>query len=512
LIPALVLAGALAAAPSLSQAERSFATFLDADDRARAEPTARHVARRDLRAAAARAELDRVDPKTLPAGDLRALEIMRRALEPHASMSDALSESVYSAYGIAAQSIPWRGETLDRLTILGRLATEPDRERRKSLFLALTPVWTSVAGTSPATSPYAKLVAAHAETWSQAPERSPFVQKAREWGLTPQELEAWLVRVLEAWRDAAATETRVEPWDWYYQTGAADRAFAATLPLPVMLAAVERYYDGLGASPKALHLTLDLAPRPGKDPVAFTDFLRHGRLEGGRWRSAKLRISASYRTGGLGNLYELMHEMGHAAHIAAIRGRPAFADWPDSDVLTEALADVLGVTAYEPAWQRRYLGAAGEPDDLLRSRLSATMLDVAWALLEMRAHRDPAADPSAIWAELTSRYLGIVPHPELAWWAMRGQLIDAPGYMTNYALGAILTEALRDRVKELRGNDAFASPTPELYVWLSDRLYCFGLARPSRDVVADFLGGRVSPEPLVRRITEIALAFPGGSR
>jgi hypothetical protein len=512
LIPTLVLAGALAAAPSLSRSERSFAEFLDADDRARAEPTTRHVARRDTRAAVARDELARVDPDALPPGDLRALQVMRRALEPRASTSDALTGSIYKAYGEAAQSIAWRGETLDRLTILGRLAAEPDRERRKSLFLALTPVWTSMAGTSPKASPYAKLVAANVQTWSRAPERSPFTQKAREWGLTPQELEGWLVRVLEAWREAAAPESPVEPWDWYYATGAADRAFADTLSLPVMLAAAERYYDGLGASRKALHLNLDLAPRPGKDPVAFTDFVRHGHFEGGRWQSAKLRISASYRTGGLGNLYELMHEMGHAAHIAAIRGRPAFADWPDSDVLTEALADVLGVTAYEPAWQRRYLDAAGEPNTLLRSRLSGTMLDVAWALLEMRAHRDPTADPSAIWAELTSHYLGIVPHPELPWWAMRGQLIDAPGYMTNYALGAILTEALRDRVKELRGDGAFVSPTPELYAWLSERLYRFGLARPSSEVVEDFLGCKVSPDPLVRRITEIALAFPAGSR
>ena len=507
-----MLAGALATAPSLSQAERSFASFLDADDRARAKPTARHVARRDTGAAMARDELGRIDPKTLPPGDLRALEVMRRALEPHTSTSDALTERVYKAYGDAAQSVVWRGESLDRLTILGRLAAEPDRERRKSLFLALTPVWTSMAGTSPETSPYAKLVAAHVASWSQAPEQSPFTKKALEWGLTPEELEAWLVRVLEAWRDAAAPKSPLEPWDWYYATGAADRAFADTLSLPVVRAAVERYYDGLGASAKALHLTLDLAPRPGKDPVAYTDFLRHGRFERGRWRPAKLRISASYRTGGFGNLSELMHEMGHAAHIAAIRGRPAFADWPDSDVLTEALADMLGVTAYEPAWQRRYLGAAGEPDDLLRSRLAGTMLDVAWALLELRAHRDPGMDPSAIWAELTSRYLGIVPHPELAWWAMRGQLIDSPGYMTNYALGAIITEALRGRVKELRGDAAFVSPSPELYVWLSDRLYRFGLARPSSEVVEDFLGGPVSPDPLVRRITEIALAFPSRSR
>jgi len=267
-----------------------------------------------------------------------------------------------------------------------------------------------------------------------------------------------------------------------------------------MIAAAVRYDDDLGASPKPLGIALDLLPTRGKDPVAFTDFVRHGQYENGRWRRGEFRVSASYRAGGLGNLYELMHELGHGVHIAAIRTRPAFCDWPDSDVLTEALADMLGVTAYEPAWQRRYIGAEATPSGSSRARLAGTMLDVAWALFELKAHRDPDADSSAIWAEITSQYLGIVAHKDLPWWALRGQLIDAPYYMTNYALGAIVTEALRARVRELRGAEAFASPTPALYAWLSDRLYRYGLARPSREVVLDFLGGPLTPDPLLEAI------------
>jgi Zn-dependent M32 family carboxypeptidase len=138
----------------------------------------------------------------------------------------------------------------------------------------------------------------------------------------------------------------------------------------------------------------------------------------------------------------------------------------------------------------------------MRARLAGTMLDFAWALLEMRAHRDPAADPSALWADITSRYLGIAAHPDVPWWAMRGQLIDAPGYMTNYALGAILTEALRARVRALRGPDAFEAPSPALYGWLSERLYRYGLERSSREVVLDFLGGPLTPEPFLSAISK----------
>ena len=49
--------------------------------------------------------------------------------------------------------------------------------------------------------------------------------------------------------------------------------------------------------------------------------------------------------------------------------------------------------------------------------------------------RSREADPNAVWTDITSRYLHVIPHPELAWWAVRVQLVDKPGYMVNYGLG-----------------------------------------------------------------------------
>ena len=497
----LLIAGTLVAASPLADTERAFISFRVADDRARLEPSAHHERLRRSRAVRCLALLDRVDASLLTDEDGRAAAAIRRALSPEAEAGDAFTRSVYEAFGRAAEAIPFEAERLDRLTILARLAAEPDAKRRRSLFMALQPIWASIAGNSGEASPYRGLMTRRREVWTKRSDGSPFDRKAREWGLAPDELESWLTSVLSAWRDAAVSGPPIEPWDWYYVNGAADRALASRLPLQEMIAAATRYDDDLGASPKRLGVALDLTPRRGKDPVAFTDFVRRGQYENGAWRRGVFRVSASYRAGGLLNLYELMHEMGHGVHIAAIRARPAFCDWPDSDVLTEALADVFGVEAYEPAWERRYLGAEATSPEARRARLAGTMLDVAWALLEMRAHRDPASDPSVLWAEITSRYLGIAAHPELPWWALRGQLIDAPGYMTNYALGAILTEALRDRVRFLRGADAFAAPSPALYDWLSERLYRFGLARSSREVVLDFLGGPLTPGPLLNAIS-----------
>ena len=109
--------------------------------------------------------------------------------------------------------------------------------------------------------------------------------------------------------------------------------------------------------------------------------------------------------------------------------------------------------------------------------------------------REPGADPNVVWAELTHDYLHIRRHPELSWWAMRGQLVDAPGYMVNYAAGAILIAAIRARIQAAHG--PFLEGDASWYGWIAPRLYRFGLERPAREVLEAFLGGPVSPAALL---------------
>jgi hypothetical protein len=110
-------------------------------------------------------------------------------------------------------------------------------------------------------------------------------------------------------------------------------------------------------------------------------------------------------------------------------------------------------------------------------------------------HAAPGGDPNQVWSDITSRYLHVVPHPELSWWAMRGQLVDLPGYMMNYAVGAIIIADVRARAKAERG--PFADD-PGWYAWMSERLYRYGLERPSREVLEGFLGRPISPGALLR--------------
>jgi hypothetical protein len=321
-------------------------------------------------------------------------------------------------------------------------------------------------------------------------------------GVDPAELRQWLLALLEAWRDALPDE-QIEPWDWQWIHGRASRTLQAAAPLSSFRYVNDRFYADLGADPAWLNVKYDLAPRAGKDPVAFTTFGRRPRPGPGTGDPGQPWVFATYTEGGLGNLAELLHETGHAAHIAAIRTRPAFNDWPDSDIFTEGIADLAAWDLWTPAWQRRYLKIAAGAQDSLREKLAPVMLDIAWSLFELQMLERADADPNAVWTRLTSEYLRIRPHPELSWWAVRGQLVDAPGYMLNYAAGAVLVADLRARLA------ASGISGEDWYDEVSRLLYRFGLERDSASVIRDFLGRPPSPQALLEEIR--ALAQPDDS-
>jgi hypothetical protein len=409
---------------------------------------------------------------------------------------DSLKRRAYACYGWAQHHVDVGGERMDRLSVLGLLARTDDREARHRLFLALEPVWRSMHADGGPASPFRQIVALTA----RRPGPAAAQVRARALGIEPDTLERWLVAMLEAWR-AGAPDSLIEPWDWHYQGGAASRRLSPRIPQGRLVELNAEVFRALGADPDSLNIRYDLAPREGKTPVAFTTFGRRARRAGGTWQPAEPWIFATYRTGGLDNLNELLHETGHAIHIAAVRTRPAFADWPDSDPFTEGLADAIALDVYEPAWQQRWLGDTASTADALRGRYAGIVLDVAWALFEIRTQRDPSADPSEVWSSLAHEYLRIRPHPELPWWAMRGQLIDLPGYMLNYAAGSIIVAAIREQIRSQHG--PFVTGDPAWYGWVAPRLFRYGLERPSREVIEEFLGGPLRPDAILRDMARL---------
>lgn len=403
-----------------------------------------------------------------------------------------LKDRIYDCYSQAARHVSFEGGSYDRLTILEMAGRAEDPVRRRQLFLALEPVFRSVNGDNGAASPYRAMLPLSAAEWAKS---SPIARNLVALGIAPEKLEPWLISILEAWREATAG-AELEPWDYEYQGYAGGRGLAGRLPVERLKPLNDAFYRSLGADVDALHVHYDLEAREGKTAVAFTDFGARPRLRNGAWTTGEPWVFATYGAGGLGNLGELLHETGHAVHIAAIRTRPAYADWPDSDTFTEALADLVALDAYEPAWQRAWLGAEASLKDSLHTKYASIVLDVAWGVFEVRMHRNPSADPNRVWTGLTRDYLHVRPHPELSWWARRGQLVDSPGYMMNYALGAIITADLRARCQELRG--PFSKSDAGYYAWLSERIYRFGQEKSSRAVIEDFLGRPLAPDAIIK--------------
>jgi hypothetical protein len=420
---------------------------------------------------------------------------------------EILRRRVEACFAATASSLSVGGETLSRLQILARLSREPDPLARRRLFMGLEPLWRTVDGDGITASPYRVIVRESADAWAAG--QSRVAQNARGLGVEPAAVETWATTILAAWRAAVveparrAGEAPVEPWDWWWRAGASQRALSASMPLEAVLRTNRLAYQALGADLDELNVHFDLSPRETRPPIptAFTAFgSRPRRLADGTWSPGRPVVVATLLDGGLTELEELIHETGHAIHIAGIRTRPAFTDWPDADAFTEAIADLVAMDIWEPAWQRRWMPDGVSIPEILsiRCRYADVALDAAWTLFEIRQRRDPARLPNDTWTDITSTWLGIARHPEWSWWALRGQLVQDPGGMSDYAIGAVLTAAIRDAIRGARGDSATGDSG--WYPWVREQLFRFGASVSSRDLVVGFLGGPPTADALLAQI------------
>jgi hypothetical protein len=528
----LALGAASSAAPAgtppkatLATAETAFLDYLDAvgavgyiesgaSKSFGGKDLAAWTTRRDVQRKHLDESLSRIEPDQLDAADRDAVVAMHRSLVDLAAddttagvqartCADAqrrdldyssLRAALVSCYVEHGNRLQYAGGTIDRGTALQLLHVIDDRESRKAIFDAFAPLWTALNGRGEADSPYRRLIALAAADARK--NGSQIDAAARAIGVDTTTVEHWLVQVLDAWRDANPADP-VEPWDFRYLNGAANRELETRIPAAALLPVNQRYYRDLGADLTQLGVVFDLESRPDKSPLAYSDFLVRGRTVQDEWRRPIARVLGTYPAGGLFSLNELVHENGHAVHVSAIRTRPAFMDWPDS-LFAEAFADVPSWSVHEPAWQRKYLGTAVAEAASMRALFANVMLDVAWSLFELRMLRDPALDPNAVWTDITHEYLRVIPHPEVPWWAMRVQLAGNPGYMVNYGLGALLTAEMRARTAAAIG--PFDRGNPRWYGWLSEQLLQYGSERGTQRLLRDLLGRPLTADALLEQI------------
>ena len=452
--------------------------------------------------------------RALSPADRRAIDIMRKSMADadesgslapsgkceNAQRKDieyaALREALYACFEVLS-TLDFEGEKVTRVGAFDLLTRMNEPERRKALFLRFVPLWQSINGKSERDSPYRRVIAMAAERGHT--EGTAIDAAAKTVGASAEDVEKWLVQILDAWRKTNDGRP-MEPWDYRFRAGATERELGETIAREALQPINERFYRDLGAQFGAWNVIYDLDPRPGKAPLAYTDYVKRGRTRDGKWDPTLTRVSGNYARGGLGLINELVHENGHVVHMMALRTRPAFMDLGDP-LFYEAFADVPSWSTYEPAWQQKYLGRSSAEDSSLRALYSTVMLDVAWALFELRMLHGPTQDPNAVWTEITSHYLNVIPHPELSWWLVRVQLVDSPGYMVNYGLGAVVTADIRQRIASQLG--PFDTGEERWFSWLSQHLLSSGQTHETAELLRGFLGRPVSPQALLTEIGRI---------
>ncbi|HET9449089.1 MAG TPA: M3 family metallopeptidase [Steroidobacteraceae bacterium] len=456
--------------------------------------------------------LESLAGRDLSAIDRRAIEIMRKSmadaeesgsLAPAGKCEDAqrkdieyaaLREALYACFGALSNSLDFEGAKVTRVGAFDLLTRMEEPERRRQLFIKFVPLWQAINGKNERDSPYRRVIAMAAERGRT--EETAVDAAAKTVGASTAQVEKWLVQILDAWRKANDGKP-MEPWDYRYRGGATERELGETIAREALQPINERFYRDLGAQLSAWKVIYDLDPRPGKAPLAYTDYVKRGRTRDGKWEPTLTRVSGNYARGGLGLINELVHENGHVVHMMALQTRPAFMDLGDP-LFYEAFADVPSWSTYEPAWQQKYLGRSSAEDSSLRGLYATVMLDVAWALFELRMLRAPTQDPNAVWTDITSRYLNVIPHPELSWWLVRVQLVNSPGYMVNYGLGAVVTADIRQRIATQLG--PFDTGNERWFSWLSQNLLSSGYTHETAELLRGFLGRPVSPQALLTEI------------
>src|SRR5947199_8761394 len=69
---------------------------------------------------------------------------------------------------------------------------------------------------------------------------------ARDVGIDTAEVERWLVQILDAWRQASG-DAMIEPWDFRFQAGEADRLLGKYIPRESLHPITQRFYRAPGA-------------------------------------------------------------------------------------------------------------------------------------------------------------------------------------------------------------------------------------------------------------------------
>src|SRR5215467_8827422 len=191
-------------------------------------------------------ELEMLPTSGLSAGDTRAIAAMRKQMKaftgggslfsPPAKCQDGarkdiaypdLKSALVACFVEIGNNLSFEGGKINRVSALDLLHETSDPGRRKAVFFAFVRLWQAINGNNEPDSPYRRMIAGAAA--EAAKNGSEIENAARDAGIDPAEVERRLVQILDAWRESSG-DAMIEPWDFRFQAGEADRLLGTYIP------------------------------------------------------------------------------------------------------------------------------------------------------------------------------------------------------------------------------------------------------------------------------------------
>ncbi len=263
----------------------------------------------------------------------------------------------------------------------------------------------------------------------------------------------------------------------------------------------EKYYAGLGLPVSDVLGRSDLYEKPGKYQHAFSSDIDH---------SGDVRVLCSLKSNATW-MDTLLHECGHSAYS---KFNDPQLPWLLRDsahaFTTEAIANLFGRFASNPAWLREVLGLSAQEkariekpladslrlDQLVFSRWSQVMFRFEKAMYE-----NPDQDLNRLWWDLVERYQ-LVRRPEgrlEADWASKIHVALYPAYYHNYLLGQLLASQLYHHLgtQVLKAQDprhVSLAGHKEVGAYLVERVFKPGMRYPWNEMIQRATGEELTPK------------------
>ncbi len=277
-----------------------------------------------------------------------------------------------------------------------------------------------------------------------------------------------------------------------------------------LVALTRDYYEGIGLPVDDVIAASDLYEKPGKYQHAFCEDID---------RSGDVRVLCSVQPDNYW-MNTLLHEFGHAVYAKYNDpGLPWLLRDSAHALTTEAVAQIFGRFATDPAWLRDVVGIseeerAGIAEATYASQRLEQLVASRWFQVmyrfEKSLYENPDQDLNGLWWDLVERYQMLHRPAESggADWAAKIHIALYPAYYHNYQLGEMLASQLYAHIAgevlgaaEPRGQ-SFAG-RPEVGAYMIGKIFHPGRKLPWNEMIREATG-----EPLTAR--HYARQFFGG--